>query len=305
VRRVWPSSQRHARMWGNPGRRALTALDPPLAHLLIAPNKLLADAPAGSSASGTRFLSVRAPRYLNSPPGQLEAEPFVTRARLVLHMDINKTILVSDKAQAADSNHIINMLLSECAWGRLERGPTWAPVGRLATDRCGLPTGMGDLVWFFFGGGGAKGSACTTGKKLHAGLCSARGSVAAALPCGGAALSRVAAPRPCNDPQLMTYRVYLESFLLPPDFGCGDNDARNADLKNLRQTLKRRSAWGEWPAFQSVCLVASDIGKRTFRCDWTSSIVLALCHGLACTPFAASDLGHMLQRIKVPGCSVG
>ena len=32
--------------------------------------------------------------------------------------------------------HMVNVLLSECAWGRLEAGPQWVPVGRLATDRC-------------------------------------------------------------------------------------------------------------------------------------------------------------------------
>ena len=30
---------------------------------------------------------------------------------------------------------IVNSLLAECAWGRLEAGPVWVPVGRLATDR--------------------------------------------------------------------------------------------------------------------------------------------------------------------------
>ena len=105
------------------------------------------------------------------------------KARLVLHFDINKTILMSDRAQAgffhftcsdvrtcktvgitckschprgssfiialwqhglepryhmqdASTDHMINVLLCECAWGRLEPGPKWVPVGRLATDRC-------------------------------------------------------------------------------------------------------------------------------------------------------------------------
>ena len=30
---------------------------------------------------------------------------------------------------------VVNMLLSECAWGRLEAGPHWVPIGRMATDR--------------------------------------------------------------------------------------------------------------------------------------------------------------------------
>lgn len=61
----------------------------------------------------------------------------MVKARLILHFDINKTVLMSDKAQGTDTDHMVNQLLSECAWGRLEPGPKWVPVGRLATDRCG------------------------------------------------------------------------------------------------------------------------------------------------------------------------
>lgn len=38
--------------------------------------------------------------------------------------------------QDGDMDFILNALLSDCAWGRLEPGPVWMPVGRLATDRC-------------------------------------------------------------------------------------------------------------------------------------------------------------------------
>ena len=65
----------------------------------------------------------------------LAQDNMVVKARLVLHFDINKTILMSDAAQGANTDFMVNMLLSECAWGRLEPGPTWVPVGRLATDR--------------------------------------------------------------------------------------------------------------------------------------------------------------------------
>ena len=37
--------------------------------------------------------------------------------------------------QDNDVDHMINLLLTECAWGRLEPGPRWVPVGRLATDK--------------------------------------------------------------------------------------------------------------------------------------------------------------------------
>lgn len=80
------------------------------------------------------------------------------------------------------------MLLSECAWGRLEPGPAWAPVGRLAGDR------------------------------------------------------------PAGDPQLMTYRSFLDSFALPDDGGGGGSGDRRASLdrgdrpdrKAARLDLKRR-----------------------------------------------------------------
>ena len=75
-------------------------------------------------------------RFIDGPPGVILAEQFACKARLVLHFDINKTIIMTDKAQESDMTQMINMLLSECAWGRLEPGPMWVPVGRLATDRC-------------------------------------------------------------------------------------------------------------------------------------------------------------------------
>lgn len=123
----------------------------------------------------------------------LYEENIAVKARLVLHFDINKTILMSDRAQAgfyhficsddricksvgiicksrdphgshfiialwhykikprhhmqdASTDHMINVLLCECAWGRLEPGPKWVPVGRLATDRCADPPRLHPLV---------------------------------------------------------------------------------------------------------------------------------------------------------------
>jgi hypothetical protein len=52
-------------------------------------------------------------------------------------------VLMTDKAQGANTDFMLNVLLSECAWGRLEPGPAWVPVGRLATDRFALPTHSG------------------------------------------------------------------------------------------------------------------------------------------------------------------
>ncbi len=58
--------------------------------------------------------------------------------------------------QDASTDHMINVLLCECAWGRLEPGPKWVPVGRLATDRCAywlwvqscLYLGLGHLLLY-------------------------------------------------------------------------------------------------------------------------------------------------------------
>ena len=47
--------------------------------------------------------------------------------------------------------------------------------------------------------------------------------------------------RPANDPQLMSYRSYLDSFLLPFRTGLGSEVERhNTDVKNKRQAFKRR-----------------------------------------------------------------
>ena len=47
--------------------------------------------------------------------------------------------------------------------------------------------------------------------------------------------------RPSNDPQLMSYRSYLDSFLLPIRVGRGpDIEKQNTEVKKKRQALKRR-----------------------------------------------------------------
>lgn len=76
-----------------------------------------------------RFISGRDADSLDSE------ELSTARAHLFLNFDVNKTILMSDAAKGAGQADMINMLISECAWGRMTLGPTWVPVGRLATDR--------------------------------------------------------------------------------------------------------------------------------------------------------------------------
>jgi hypothetical protein len=108
------------------------------------------------------------------------AERAASKAHLVLHFDINKTILMSDAAKGAGQADMINMMLSECAWGRMTVGPRWIAVGRLATDR------------------------------------------------------------PENDPQLMTYRNFLDSFLHPYVEGAGEAAlAENVRRKKLCGVLQK------------------------------------------------------------------
>lgn len=95
----------------------------------------------------------------------------------MLHFDINKTILIADAAKGANQADMVNMLLAECAWGRMGLGPSWAPVGRLATDR------------------------------------------------------------PENDPQLMTYRNFLDSFRYPFVEGAGE--------AVLQENLRRKQLCGQ------------------------------------------------------------
>lgn len=51
-----------------------------------------------------------------------EAQTPSSRAHLILHFDVNKTILISDAAKGANQADMINMLISECAWGRMTVG---------------------------------------------------------------------------------------------------------------------------------------------------------------------------------------
>ena len=90
---------------------------------------------ATSSTLLAAHLLLPASRFIEAPPGNIKEEQLVCQQRLVLNFDINKTIIMSDAAQGSDLDAMINSLLGDCAWGRLEPGPVWVPVGRLATDR--------------------------------------------------------------------------------------------------------------------------------------------------------------------------
>lgn len=60
-----------------------------------------------------------------------EAENPSSKAHLILHFDVNKTILISDAAKGANQADMINMLISECAWGRMTVGTALLPCRRI------------------------------------------------------------------------------------------------------------------------------------------------------------------------------
>ena len=166
------------------------------------------------------------------------AEAFHGEARLVLHFDVNKTIVMTDSAQGAGVDCLVNMLLSECAWGRLEPGPRWAPVGRLAGDR------------------------------------------------------------PEADPQLMTYRSFLDSFALPDDApsgaaaGAAAVAATPAARKAARLDLKRRFTEPGHPGamFRSVFdVLTARLGALEDAC----------CRGAAGAGRSHCSHGHSVLRPRV------
>jgi hypothetical protein len=48
--------------------------------------------------------------------------------RLVLHFDVNKTLIIADPAMGIEMTEMINSLLAECAWGTVVDPP---PGGEL------------------------------------------------------------------------------------------------------------------------------------------------------------------------------
>ena len=120
------------------------------------------------------------PRFIS---GRTFEEKAASKSHLMLHFDINKTILISDKATGATQSDMVNVLLSECAWGRMTQGPSWTPVGRLATDR------------------------------------------------------------PVKDPQLMTYRNFLDSFAFPYLEGGGRPDIQIENKRRKQECYTRQRAF--------------------------------------------------------------
>ena len=59
-----------------------------------------------------------------------EAQTPSSRPHLILHFDVNKTILIADAAKGANEVDMINMLLSECAWGRMTLGASLLHVSQ-------------------------------------------------------------------------------------------------------------------------------------------------------------------------------
>eukprot|EP00899_Mesostigma_viride_P017433 jgi/Mesvir1/25691/Mv01890-RA.1 len=152
-----------------------------------------------------------------------------SQPRLILHMDINKTIIMRDNVQNTDLDSMVNVLLSDCAWGRLHKGPTWEAVGRLANDR------------------------------------------------------------PLSDPELMTYRSFLDSFLLPLMQGYGKEvDTINEEIKQKRQVLKRSFTCRGQPGE-----MFSGVHDRLLR-------ALEMSQHVHVPPDIAGKAGHMEQVSILP-----
>ena len=62
--------------------------------------------------------------------------------------------------------------------------------------------------------------------------------------------------RPTNDPQLMSYRSFLDSFLLPSQVGSSpEAEKHNTQVKNMRQGLKRAFTEPGQPGEMFRCLL--------------------------------------------------
>lgn len=170
-------------------------------------------------------------RYVACPTrAAAAAERFASAARLVLHFDVNKTIVMTDGAQGAGAGCVVNMMLSECAWGRLEPGAE-PPKSSESKE----------------GGGGtfaAAGAAEKEPKEAEMEESSSSPSASSLPPPLPApqvrwvAVGRLAADRPLADPQLMTYRSFLDSFALPSDATMPEPERERR--RKARQDLKRR-----------------------------------------------------------------
>lgn len=178
-------------------------------------------------------------RYVACPTrAAASLERFASAARLVLHFDVNKTIVMTDGAQGAGAGCVVNMMLSECAWGRLEPGaePTPAPAAKKKKSSESESESQGR------GGGTASSAAAATAdaKEEEAKEEEDSDSVPP-LPAPQVrwvAVGRLAADRPLADPQLMTYRSFLDSFALPSDVSMAEHDRERR--RRARQDLKRR-----------------------------------------------------------------
>ena len=177
-------------------------------------------------------------RYVACPTrAAAAAERFASAARLVLHFDVNKTIVMTDGAQGAGAGCVVNMMLSECAWGRLEPGAE--PPAAKKGETSSTSSSAADAA-------DADATATTTSTTTAATTADAKKTPSdndsiPPLPAPQVrwvAVGRLAADRPLADPQLMTYRSFLDSFALPSDASMPE--AERERRRRARQDLKRR-----------------------------------------------------------------
>ena len=187
-------------------------------------------------------------RYVACPTrAAAAAERFASAARLVLHFDVNKTIVMTDGAQGAGAGCVVNMMLSECAWGRLEPGaePPAKVEGKGEREEGGGASSAAAAAAAAAADdddGGDDGDADVTavgaGDEAKEPIEDDSVPPLPAPQVRWVAVGRLAADRPLADPQLMTYRSFLDSFALPSDASMPE--AERERRRKARQDLKRR-----------------------------------------------------------------
>ena len=56
------------------------------------------------------------------------------RRRLILHFDVNGTIIMTDTAGGKNLDAMINRVIADCAWGQVVKSPTFSWQHYISTD---------------------------------------------------------------------------------------------------------------------------------------------------------------------------
>eukprot|EP00808_Paulinella_micropora_P013273 g20465.t1 len=140
----------------------------------------------------------------------------MSRQKLLLHFDINKTIVISDSASGCTLPMMLNSLLSECVWGRVNtQAKTWEVLSKRPSPLPPLPLSPAGSE--------------QRPQKRH----------------------KTEAADTAGCEQVMSYGRFLETVAYP----YGDDQAANEKIKAHRQAIKRSftSAGKPGAAFERDC----------------------------------------------------